>query len=429
LNALTALFSICVTISCTLFVLRVSRNPINQIVVTLFTVNFILGHIILLSFQLITKASNPVLLGDPRLFDPSISLVSILFLNALQYFCVMSGYVLVQKFWKNKKTSIQALPQSINRALIAMVIIGWTGNISILLGEVNLFSAFHPFELLGTLWIVSGFRLKDMHIFYPILFGASHFIWAMFFFHSKAEVFVIFIAILIRFLHYNRKIIRIKILVLISLTISLFPLIQNQKKIFTATKAYDLISQSGGDYPAVRSFIIGILERFDGANSITDAYLAGPGSWFQVSDYGRILLSKFIPNVSFLVGEYFGENTRESRSLGQLWNNELRSQTFGNVTRDVPVSYGPFAEGYAISGLTLAILLSISFGILISKLCDLNYTKNLLSITCGLYFVSNLVVLQNSTGSLFLMLPKALLCFTLLYILKIFFSFETRKSN
>lgn len=429
MNTLIALFIICVAIPCTHFALRVNRNPINQIVFTLFLVNFILGHIVLLGFQLITKASNPVFLGDPRLFDPSISLVLILFLNALQYFCVVSGYVLAEKFWKNKKTSSQALPQSINRALIAMVVIGWIGNISILFGESNLFSAFHPFELLGTLWIVSGFRLKDMHILYPIFFGASHFIWAMFLFHSKSEVFIIFIAMLIRFLHYNRESIKIKILILTSLTIILFPLIQSQKKISTASKAHELLSQSGENYPAIKSFFIGMLERFDGANSITDAYLAGPGSWFQVIDYGKILLSKFIPNVSFLVGDYFGENTRDSRSLGQLWNNEMRSQTIGNVTRDVPVSYGPFAEGYAISGLILAILLSIFFGILMSKLCALNYKKNLLSMTCGLYFVSSLHILQNSTGYFFLMLPKALQCYALLYILKIFFSFKTKKSN
>jgi len=50
--------------------------------------------------------------------------------------------------------------------------------------------------------------------------------------------------------------------------------------------------------------------------------------------------------------------------MGQLWNNQMRPRSVLDVTSSVPVTYGPLAEGYAISGLVLGILLSISFGII-----------------------------------------------------------------
>ena len=349
-----------------ILVFRVNRNHINQLVLTLFIANFILGHVLLLTFRLVTQATNPVLLGDRRLIDSSVNLSYIILLNALEFFCIELGYLVSQRFWRSKYTSIRTLPPSINRALIGMVIFGWIGNIATLIGKNNLFSAFHPFEIIGTLWIVSGFRLKDMHIFYPIFFGISHLIWAIFFFHSKSEAFVIFVGLLIRVLHYNPEKIKLKISGIIIVTVILFPLIQTKKGIETASAAQRILSQNGSSYPDARSFFIGILQRFDGADSITDAYLAGGGIWYNAYDYCKILISKFIPNVSFLVGNYFGENSEKSSSMGQLWNDQMRPHSIGNVTSGVPVTYGPLAEGYAISGLALGIVLSISFGILVS---------------------------------------------------------------
>jgi hypothetical protein len=423
------LLLLCLSVFVTVLVFRVNRNHLNQIFLTLFLANFILGHILLLTFRLVTQVTNPVLLGDRRLIDSSVNLHYIILLNILQFFCIQFGYLLSQTFWRNKHTSIRTLPPSINRALIGMTIFGWIGNIAVEFGQNNLFSAFHPFEILGTLWIVSGFRLKDMHIFHPIFFGTTHLIWAIFFFHSKSEAFVILVALLIRLLHVNPKNIKAKISGIVIMTVILFPFIQTKKGIETASAAQTILTQSGSSYSAIRSYFIGILQRFDGADSITDAYLAGGGIWYNAYDYSKILISKFIPNVSFLVGDYFGENSEKSSSMGQLWNDQVRPHSVVNVTSDVPVTYGPLAEGYAISGLVLGILLSISFGILISKFCDLNYSNNLLSITIGMYFISHLETMQNSTGTLILMLPKALQCFLMFYLLKVCLSSKrlTRK--
>lgn len=403
----------------TLLIFRVNRNYINQLVLALFIANFLLGHVLLLTFRLLTQATNPVLLGDRRLIDPSVHLSYIILLNSLEFICIELGYLMSQIFWKGKYNSILTLPHSINRALIGMAVLGWIGNIAVLIGKNNLYSAFHPFEIIGTFWIVSGFRLRDMHIFYPIFFGISHLIWAIFFFHSKSEAFVILVGLLIRLLHYNPQKIKLKISGIIAVTVILFPFIQTKKGIETAGAAQIILSQNGSSYPGARSFFIGILERFDGADSITDAYLAGGGIWYNAYDYCKILLSKFIPNVSFLVGNYFGENSEKSSSMGQLWNDQMRPHSIVNVTSNVPVTYTPLAEGYAISGLALGITLSISFGALVSKLCDLSYSKNIFSISLGMYFICHLETMQNSTGTLLLLLPKALQCWLLLYILKV----------
>ena len=420
------LLLLCFSFYLTVMVFRVNRNYVNQIVITLFVANFFLGHVVLLTYRLLTHATNPILLGDRRLVDPSLDINSIILLNILEFICIEIGYVMSQIFWKGKFSSIHSLPDSLNLALIGMSIMGWIGNLAVLTGRNNLFSAFHPLESLGTFWIVSGFRLKSMHIFYPIIFGLSHLIWAIFFYHSKSETFVILIALLIRQLHFNARRIKFKISGIVALSVVLFPFIQTKKGIETTSAAQTILSQNGSSYPVIRSFFIGILERFDGADSITDAYLGGGGIWYNVYDYCKILLSKFIPNVSFLVGSYFGENSENSSSMGQLWNDQMRPISISNVTSRVPVTYTPLAEGYAISGIALGIVLSISFGILISKLCDLNYSKNLPSISMGMYFICHLENLQNSTGTLLLLFPKAIQCWMILYLLKISL---TRRKN
>jgi hypothetical protein len=328
----------------------------------------------------------------------------------------------LQKYGKRKPTTMLDLPISINRALIGMASIGWIGNIAGLIGRNNLFSAFHPFEIMGTVWLVSGFRLKELKIFYPILFGVSHLVWAIFFFHSKSEAFVILVGLIIRVVYTNPKKIKLKISVIIIATGILFPFIQTKKGIETASAAHNILTQNGTGYSSTRSFIIGILQRFDGADSITDAYFAGSGAWYDIYDYIKLLLGKFIPNVSFLVGNYFGENSEKSSSMGQLWNDQMRPLSIVNVTPGVPVTYGPLAEGYAISGIALGIGLSILFGAIISRFCDLSYSKNLLGISCGVYFICHLETLQNSTGTLLLLLPKALQCFLFLSLLRILLS-------
>lgn len=403
----------------TVIVLKINKNYINQIVLLLFIVNFFLGHVLLLAYRLLTHATNPLLLGDRRLVDSSLNLGFIFFLNILEFVCIEIGYLITQIFWKGKFHSILALPDSLNRALIGLSLAGWIGNVAILSGRNNLFSAFHPFEILGTFWIVSGFRLKGMHISYPIIFGISHFMWAIFFYHSKSETFVVLVALLIRLLHSNSQRRKLKILSLIVLTVLLFPFIQIQKGIYTVKTVQSFLSQTGSSNSVVKSLFIGILQRFDGADSITDAYVAGGGIWYNLYDYCKILLSKFIPNVSFLVGDYFGENSEKSMSMGQLWNDQMRPHSLSNVTLTVPVTYTPMAEGYAISGIALGILLSMSFGILISKLCNMNYSNNLFSIALGMSFICHLELLQNSTITLILWFQKAIQCWLLLFIFKI----------
>lgn len=406
----------------TMYIFKINTRLMNQIVLTLFFVNFILGHVLLLTYRLVTQATNPLLLGDQRLFSTSLNLGYLIILNLLQFICIAFGYLLSQKYGKISIGSVHDLPISTNRALIGMAIIGWVGNIAGLLGSNNLFSAFHPFEILGTVWLVSGFRLKKMNIFYPVFFGVSHLVWAIFFFHSKSEAFVILISLIIRVIHIDRKTIKLKISGIIVATAFLFPFIQTKKGIETAKAAQIILEQNGTSYSSERSLIIGILQRFDGADSITDAYFAGSGTWYDAYDYIKILLGKFIPNVSFLVGNYFGENSEKSSSMGQLWNDQMRPLSIPNVTPGVPVTYGPLAEGYAISGLAVGILLSIIFGAIVSKLCDLNYSNNLFGISIGMYFICHLESLQNSTGTLLLLLPKALQCFLCLILLRILLS-------
>lgn len=414
-------FSLVATIGIAFYTFKRSKMPILKLVISIYFVNFILGHVILLSYRLLFRPDDYALLADIRLLDTNLNLKYLILLNILQLLFVCSGVLIVRT--KNSRNIVwrqETYPEELNSALIFVTLIGWIGNIAALTGNSNLLSAFHPFELLGTAWIVSGFRLKPLRTQIVYFLAISHFVWAVLLFHSKSETFLIFIALLVRFLHSET---RIQISQIWFVTISallLFPFVQIQKGILTVSKVQERLSSRGESFSFLKSTAIGYLQRFDGADSITDAFTAGPGSWHTLIEYMQIIILKFIPNISFLLGDYFGENTANSLSLGQLWNNEMRPFTIRNVTSGVPVTFGPMAEGYAIMGIWLGSILCILFGAAIKFFCQACYSKKLFPNVCGLYFIFHLENLQNSFGNLVLMLSKAVQCYFLIKICLLF---------
>ena len=104
----------------------------------------------------------------------------------------------------------------------------------------------------------------------------------------------------------------------------------------------------------------------------------------------------------------------------------MRPITIKNVTFGIPVTYGPFAEGYAVSGFFLAVLLCLLFGAALHTLSNFCYGRKLFAATCGLYFMSHLENIQNSVASTVLMTPKMVECYVLLRICLLFTS---RKEN
>ena len=404
-----------------------SNFPILEIPLAIYFMNFLLGHLILISYRLIFKPSS-LYLGDYRFFKSGTDIKFIIALNFLQFNFVCLGILIGRNNAKEiQANKYQRFEKDLTWALILMTLIGWIGNIGVISGNINLFSAFHPFELFGTAWLVSGFRLKEVNRFVVIVLSSFHLIWAIFFFHSKSEAFLVLISLVIRFIHSKSKITIRQLLSVVLIGILLFPYIQEQKGIFTFSKIQSLLTSQGVKLPYAKSFALTLLQRFDGADSITDAYSAGAGSWYSPLEYVQIIFFKLIPNISFLVGDSFGENTLTSRSLGQLWNDQVRPQSLINITRGVPVTYGPMAEGYALSGLLLGLSLCLIFGIIIRKFCSACYSNNLFAVSCGLYFISHLENLQNSLGSTILMTPKMLECFLLVRLLQMALSKKYRE--
>jgi hypothetical protein len=174
------------------------NSPMHRILLSVYYLDFILGHVILLSYRLIIKPETPILLSDLRLLNQSFDINSILILNLAQFVMVCIGFILYGRF---KKTSVKytpvEFPKSVADALIILTCIGWIGNIGSIAGNQNLLSAFHPFELLGTAWLVSGFRLVQSRKWLVYSFAVSHLIWAIFLFHSKSEAFLILVALII----------------------------------------------------------------------------------------------------------------------------------------------------------------------------------------------------------------------------------------
>lgn len=414
---LTLVFSLIASIGLAFYTFKNSGMPILKIAILFYFANYILGHVILLSYRLIFRPVDYNLLADIRLQDINLDLKYLILLNILQLLFVCLGILLLRT--KNSRNFVwrqEIYPEELNSALLLVTLIGWIGNIAALTGNNNLVSAFHPFELLGTAWLVSGFRLKPLRFPIVILLAVVHFIWAAFYYHSKSETFLIFVALLVRILHSETKIKNSQIWFVLISTFLLFPIVQIQKGIFTISNVQNRLSSQGQSFSFLKSTTIGYLQRFDGADSITDAFTAGPGSWYTLVEYTRIIILKFIPNISFLLGDYFGENTADSLSLGQLWNNQMRPFTIRNVTSGVPVSFGPMAEGYAIIGIWLGIVMCILFGASIKLFSYACYSKKLFPSVCGLYFLFHLENLQNSFGNIVLMLPKAVQSYFLIKI-------------
>jgi hypothetical protein len=400
-----------------------ANSAMHRITLFVYFLNFILGHIILLSYRLLLKPENPLLLSDSRLLNRGSDIYFILILNFTQFLVVCAGSILYGRF---KHPSVKDLPsifpKSVCDSIILLTCIGWIGNIAAIAGNQNLLSAFHPFELLGTTWLVSGFRLPQTRRWLVYSFALSHLVWAIFLFHSKSEAFLILVAIVIRVSHQGSRVNYRAIWASAVAGLLLFPFIQIQKGIFTLSRVEMLLNSQGEKHAWFKSFGIGFLQRFDGADSITDAFTAGSGAWFSTVEYTKIIVFKFFPNVSFLVGNYFGEETSRSLSLGQLWNNQMRPITIRNVTYGIPVTYGPFAEGYAVSGFLLAVLCCVLFGAALHAFSNYCYSRNLFVATCGLYFMSHLENIQNSVASTILMLPKMIECFIVLRIFMLFTS-------
>lgn len=410
-----------------------STSLILKIVLSLLFLNFMLGHVILLTYRLLFRPELKLLLADTRLLNSEINFKYLVLLNILQLISVCIGILLfsnsrIAKNRENHSERDKYFPKQLTNALILTTLIGWIGNIAVILGDGNYFSAFHPFELFGTLWLVSGFRLTPFQNWIAYFFASIHLIWAVFLFHSKSEAFLIVIAIMIRVSHSRRQINFRKILAISILALLLWPIIQVQKGILTLSKVQSQLVSQGENYAYVKSFLIGFIERFDGTDSITDAYLAGSGSWYDFFDYVNLIFVKLIPNISFLLGDYFGEYTETSKSLGQLWNDQMRPITISNVTGGVPVSYGPLAEGYAITGLMLGIILCIVFGAFLAYFCNACYSEKLFTTSCGLYFVCRLENLQNGVASLILMFPKMLQCYVLIKVFMVIQNTSAQRS-
>ena len=411
------IFTAATTLSFAIYFLKYSISLMFKIAISVYLINFFIGHVLLLSYRLIFKPNSYILLGDIRLLNINIDIKFLLFLNLLQLVFVSVG-VFIAKSAKSAKRFLERedFPEDLNRALLLTTFIGWIGNLAGIRGNVNLFSAFHPFELLGTAWLVSGFRLKRLGQPVVFILAMFHLIWAVLLFRSKSETFLILVALIVRLLHSETKI-KLSQISLISITAYiLFPFIQVQKGILTISKVQELLVSQNESFSFLKALGIGFLQRFDGADSITDAYTAGAGSWYGLFEYSKLILIKMIPNISFLIGNFFGEDTATASSLGQLWNDQMRPLSIRNITYGVPVTFGPMAEGYSIDGMSFGLIMCIIFGVLMVIFCSSCYSKKLFPTVCGLYFIFHLENLQNSVGHLVLMVPKMLQCYILIKV-------------
>jgi hypothetical protein len=116
-----------------------------------------------------------------------------------------------------------------------------------------------------------------------------------------------------------------------------FNLIQDLK----GSLAENLVKSAVSDrYPIPFSSLYPILLRFDLFRSLTDAYFAGPGSWYSVSDYAKKILIGPVPQL-------WGSG----RTNGQLWAIEVSGKTIsGRGRTGVSLAQGLPAEGWIING-------------------------------------------------------------------------------
>ncbi len=329
-------------------------------------------------YWVIETPNSFALLGDSRLANSDYGqpLFEILWLIALgeSIFLAISLYAFrarILEGWKKEKFTNLLAPLTSQRFLTTITIFyifGWLGRFALLNEIPFIGTALTPFAIVAaaTLIIFSKFWNSRFLPAQIAVLVSLEFLWA-FSLGSKASAFVPLVALACRWnIIPNRGKGSWRVLPLLPLVAAIaFQTLQTQRGILNEEVS---MARSGDGSNPFRGFFISVLERFDGAAAIVDAYAAQSISkWISVSEYFERATLNLFPRAPF---------SPVVENGGQQWTREVVSQSKFYQYQDVSLASGFWAEGLALAGVGGMVLLAILQALLVTKLVSKVETGN-----------------------------------------------------
>lgn len=331
-----------------------STRPIARAIIQAQAVFWFLAFIYRPLYLLINQPTNPIYLGDIRLVSLGYEevLTPVLSIIAVGQLVFLATLLMLRSRISTAKTPLEETKTGLKSEVVSAGFFTWIVGFALYLASFVLSSASSPIFFLAA---CSGAGI--LLVFYqrnprpisalvmPLVFVTCVVLGIIS--ASKAPVLAALLAIFIRSLRANSsKLNSRKFFAYVAGTLGTFLVIQPIKGINT----FFLVSEGSTDIgKLISSTQISILERFDGAIAVVDAYVAGQGSWLSISGYLNRMLQMSLPRSLFGLG---------TDSPGQLWALEVRAQS-NPIQRGVSLAVGPSADGYIILGWIGVILFNV----------------------------------------------------------------------
>lgn len=329
-------------------------------------------------YWILEKPNSFALLGDTRLANADYGqpLIDVLWLVVLgeSIFLAISYIVFRKRIladWDRSRFAQILLPLTSRKFLTSMSIFyvfGWIGRFSLFSDVAILGTALIPFGIVSAATLIIFSKFWSQRFFPPhiAILVALEFFWA-FSLGSKASAFVPLVALACRWnVIPNRKSESWKYLALLPVVGAIsFQSIQTQRGILN--EEVSMARSENGANP-LRGFLISVIERFDGAVAIVDAYAAQTISkWLTVNEYLERASLNLVPRGLF---------TSDLETVGQQWTREVVSQSKSFQYQDVSLASGFWAEGLALSGFAGLVTLAIIQSLFVSKVVSKVETGN-----------------------------------------------------
>lgn len=331
-----------------------SARPIVRALIQSQAVFWFLAFILRPLYLVVNQPTSPIYLGDTRLVSLGYSevLTPVLVIIAVGQLAFLLTLILLRKKIINPKLPTEAVKDRFSGEAVSTAFFVWIAGLSLYLAGSTISSSSSPIFFLAA---CSGAGI--LLVFYerqtsfksalvlPVVFVSCVVLGVVS--ASKAPVLAALLAVFMRTLLSNSsKLSFRKIVAYVAGSLGTFLVIQPIKGINT----FFLVSEGSTDIgKLVSSTQISILERFDGAIAVVDAYVAGQGSWLSPVQYINRMLTMSLPRSLFGLG---------TDSPGQLWALEVRAQS-NPIQRGVSLAVGPSADGYIVLGWVGVILFNV----------------------------------------------------------------------
>jgi hypothetical protein len=343
-----------------------------------------LGFVIRPAFLIFFQPTDRSLLADVRLAlaeygEPMTHALSLVLLGTTTYLMAIALINAVSRSRRRRPYIVDPAEstdgglsdvgrQAVVAAGVALWVVGWLGRFATLTGSVGLLVQLVPMAVTGSVLLIVGLRRGSRHRLAVGAVLCVEILWSMSF-ESKAALILPVMALGLRWILQGRTAELLRALPLMAGAVLIgFFAIQSARGILTDADVAALSTAVGGSL--VVGYAVGLLQRFDGFSSVTDAVYLNETVWQSTEQYFQRIGQNLVPK--------FG--AEQLASNGQIWTREVRAYSIRDQFLDVPIAAGPTAEGYAMWGWMGIVALNAIMAIIVLLLGRLLVSRRALAL-------------------------------------------------